>query len=121
APWKWDRQTSLSSCRAKNEGGEAIRGEESPVRAPGEERGCTMRRIRYQVACSLDGYISGPNGEIDWIPMDPDIDFGALLDQFDTLLMGRRTFEELPEDAPGFEDKRIIVVSRTLRQDEAPG
>jgi dihydrofolate reductase len=37
-----------------------------------------MRRIRYVVAMSLDGYIAGPNGEVDWIIMDPDIDFGAL-------------------------------------------
>ena len=29
-----------------------------------------MRRLRYQVAASLDGYIAGPNGEFDWIPMD---------------------------------------------------
>ena len=25
-----------------------------------------MRKIRYQVACSLDGYIAGPNDEHDW-------------------------------------------------------
>jgi hypothetical protein len=31
-----------------------------------------MRRIRYQVATSLDGYIAGPKGEADWIIMDPD-------------------------------------------------
>ena len=37
-----------------------------------------MRRLRYGVAMSLDGYIAGPNGEYDWIPQDPDIDFGAL-------------------------------------------
>jgi len=42
---------------------------------------------------SLDGYIAGPNGEADWIVMDPEMDFGALWVQFDTLLMGRRTFE----------------------------
>ena len=52
-----------------------------------------MRRIRYVVAMSLDGYIAGPNGEADWIIMDPEIDFQALFDQFDTFLMGRRTFE----------------------------
>ena len=34
-----------------------------------------MRRVRYVVAMSLDGYIAGPNGEADWIIMDPDIDF----------------------------------------------
>ncbi len=52
-----------------------------------------MRKIRYQVACSLDGYIAGPEDEYDWIVADPDIDFQALFDQFDTLLMGRRTYE----------------------------
>ena len=35
-----------------------------------------MRRVRYSVAMSLDGYIAGPNGEADWIVMDPDIGAG---------------------------------------------
>jgi RibD C-terminal domain len=48
-----------------------------------------MRRVRYVVAMSLDGYIAGPIGEADWIIMDPDIDFGALFERFDTFLMGR--------------------------------
>lgn len=53
------------------------------------------RRIRYQVAASLDGYIAGPNGEFDWIVADPDIDFGELFNQFDTFLIGRGTFESM--------------------------
>jgi hypothetical protein len=32
-------------------------------------------------------------GEYDWIVHDPAFDFGALFRQFDTLLMGRRTFD----------------------------
>lgn len=52
-----------------------------------------MRRVRYSVAMSLDGYIAGPNGESDWIVIDPEYDFGSLLKQFDTLLMGRKTYE----------------------------
>ena len=70
-----------------------------------------MRRLRYQVACSLDGYIAGPRGEADWIVMDPDIDFAALFAEFDTLLMGRRTFEGLQGGGWG---KEVVVVSRTL-------
>jgi len=52
-----------------------------------------MRRVRSCAAVSLDGYIAGPNGESDWIVMDPDIDFGALMASFDTVLLGRKTYE----------------------------
>ncbi len=49
-----------------------------------------MRRVCYQVAMSADGYIAGPNGEADWIVNDPEIDFAANFERFDTFLMGRR-------------------------------
>jgi dihydrofolate reductase len=81
-----------------------------------------MRRIRYQVAMSLDGYIAGPNGEADWIIMDPDIDFGALFEQFDTFLLGRRTFEAMSHGGPGGSPGvKTLVFSRTLRQQDYPG
>jgi hypothetical protein len=58
-----------------------------------EEFPFAMRRVRYSVACSLDGCIAGPNGESDWIAMDPEIDFPALMASFDTIgLAFRRTF-----------------------------
>ncbi len=52
-----------------------------------------MPKLRYSVATSLDGYIAGPNGEFDWITIDPDIDFAAMYAAFGGILMGRRSFE----------------------------
>ena len=79
-----------------------------------------MRRIRYQVASSLDGYIADPNGDTGWIVDEPEIDFSALFDQFDTLLMGRLTYEGLMKTADGFWGKKVLVFSRTLRQEDHP-
>ncbi len=81
------------------------------------------RRLRYQVAVSLDGFIAGPNGEHDWIVMDPAIDFAALFKEFDTAVMGRKTYEVLTARGghgalPGLE---VIVFSRTLRPATYPG
>lgn len=79
-----------------------------------------MRRIRYQVACSLDGFIAGPNDEFDWIPPEPSFDFEALNAQFDTLLMGRRTYEIVRAAGENFQGKQVIVASRSLRPADYP-
>ena len=80
------------------------------------------RRVRYQVACSLDGYIAGPNGEADWIVMDPGIDFQAIFDQFDTFLIGRHSFEAMGGSAQRSKPGKVVYVfSRTLRAEDYPG
>lgn len=81
-----------------------------------------MRQLRYGVAMSLDGFIAGPQGEYDWIVSDPEIDFAALYAQFDTLLMGRKTFEVAWKRAADWPDlgHKWIVVSRTLKQEDYP-
>ncbi|NUO83776.1 dihydrofolate reductase [candidate division KSB1 bacterium] len=80
-----------------------------------------MRRVRYSVAMSLDGYIAGPKGEADWIIMDPEIDFGALFNQFDTILVGRRTFEGMAGGGGGtMPGMKTFVFSRTLQQSDYP-
>jgi dihydrofolate reductase len=78
----------------------------------------SMKRIRYSVATSLDGYIARPNGEFDWIIQDPAIDFGEMFAQFDTFLVGRRTYEAMA-GGPKL-DGKVIVFSRTLRQEDHP-
>jgi len=81
-----------------------------------------MRRIRYRVASSLDGYVAGPKDEYDWIVMDPDRDLGALFNDFDTLLLGRRTYEMtlVPGAPPWPPGIKLYVFSRTLRQRDHP-
>ena len=81
-----------------------------------------MRRVRYCVAMSLDAYIAGPADEFDWIPMDPDIDFAGLYNEFDTLLLGRRTYEVTRQHpAPAVPGTRTYVFSQTLRQADCAG
>lgn len=82
-----------------------------------------MRSLVYSVAMSLDGFIAGPHGEYDWIVPDPTYDFAALWDRFDTLLMGRRTYEVAltrfnPIEKMG---KKVIVVSTTLDASQHSG
>lgn len=79
------------------------------------------RRVRYQVACSLDGYIAAPDGGYDWIVIDPDIDFGALFRQFDTLLMGRATYELMKANGEEYPGMKVVVFSRTMRREDHPG
>jgi dihydrofolate reductase len=82
-----------------------------------------MRRVRYSVAASLDGYIADENGRFDWIPHDSTVDFAALFDRVDTIVMGRRTFETVQsQGAPPWKaNTRVYVVSRTLFAESTPG
>ncbi len=74
-----------------------------------------MRELRYSVACSLDGYIAGPNGEFDWIVIDPEIDFAAMYAGFSGLVMGRRSYEVFATTGGGAGPALpAYVYSRTL-------
>ena len=75
-----------------------------------------MRRVRYSVAATLDGFIADSDGGYDWIIMDEAIDFAAMFNEFDTFVMGRKTWDVTAKTdfADMFAGKEVIVFSRTL-------
>lgn len=81
-----------------------------------------MRQLRYSVAASLDGYIAGPNGEFDWIIVDPEIDFSEMYAGFSGLVMGRRSYDVFASTgAPEGPALPTYVYSRTLPEGERGG
>jgi dihydrofolate reductase len=82
----------------------------------------SVRQLRYSVASSLDGYIAGPNGEFDWIPMDPEIDFAALYAGFSGIVMGRKSYEVYLATGGGVGPALpVYVYSRSLPEGDRDG
>ena len=57
-----------------------------------------MRKLILYIACSLDGKIAKPDGDLQWLesipkPEESDYGYQDLLDSVDTVLMGYKTFE----------------------------
>jgi dihydrofolate reductase len=66
-----------------------------------------MRKIISFMHLSLDGFVAGPNGEMDWIKVDEEIfaHVGKRISQGDTALYGRVTFEMMENYWPTAADK----------------
>lgn len=58
-----------------------------------------MRQVILYIACSLDGYIAKPDGDLGWLSMveAPPEDYGyaAFTQTIDTVIMGRKTYEKV--------------------------
>jgi dihydrofolate reductase len=63
-----------------------------------------QRKVILDLAVTLDGYIEGKNGEIDWCIMDPDMDFTHFLNGIDTIFYGRKSYDLWGQYAPGTDD-----------------
>jgi dihydrofolate reductase len=76
------------------------------------------------IAKSLDGYIAGKNGELDWLESIPNPDnvemgFASLMQEIDAIVMGRTTFEVVCHFSGDWPyTKPVIVLSNSLK--EAP-
>jgi dihydrofolate reductase len=101
-----------------------------------------VRTLTYYVAASLDGFIAAPDGTADLFPWSAGlVEYantrmpetvptayraaagldGAANRRFDTVLMGRRTYEAAGPDTPSpWRHLRQYVVSRTLAADPHP-
>jgi dihydrofolate reductase len=99
------------------------------------------RSLTYYVGASLDGYIAGPGGEYDALPIEPDVsaamnearpetvptafrELAGLADAsdkaYDTVLMGGGTFRAGGSPSP-YAHLRQYVFSSTLGQNAAAG
>jgi dihydrofolate reductase len=80
-----------------------------------------MRRIRYGVGMSLDGFIADATGRTSFLVSDPTYDSAPFFASIDTVLMGRVTYEEAVRQGmrayPGLHN---YVVSRTLQPSDFP-
>ena len=79
-----------------------------------------MRQVIYSAAASLDGFIASPDGTADWIPPDPDVDFASMFARFDTVLLGRKTYEEALKMGGLFPGLEAFVFSNSKPPDSAP-
>ncbi|MCP1146432.1 dihydrofolate reductase family protein [Lysinibacillus endophyticus] len=65
------------------------------------------RKVILDLAVTLDGFIEGKNGEIDWCIMDSDMKFNEFLDRIDTIIYGRKSYDLWGQFTPG-DDAPII-------------
>lgn len=99
-----------------------------------------MRKLKLQMDITIDGFVAGPNGELDWMTFDWEDKklvqyLNSVIDSSDTLLMGRKMTDEFvnywsnalknpknPEYA--FAKKMIdvpkVVFTRTLAESRWP-
>ncbi len=93
-----------------------------------------MRKLKLQMQMSIDGFVAGPNGELDWMTWNWDEKLKNFVTEFtapiDTILLGRKTADGFishwtnvmsnPEDeqyesARKFVETPKVVFSRTLK------
>ncbi|MEV6362939.1 dihydrofolate reductase family protein [Nocardia asteroides] len=91
-----------------------------------------MRKFKLQVQTTIDGFMAGPNGEMDWLTFDWSDDLaahiGALTETVDTIVLGRKLAEgfiphwaaqpehETQEAIDTMNKTPKVVISRTVTE-----
>src|SRR5438876_12382505 len=79
-----------------------------------------MRKLILQMQCSLDGFVSGPNGELDWIFPDLDAEYAAWgverLWRAGAHLMGGVTFRDMAAQWPSSTEPYAAPMNQALRR-----
>ncbi|TKC59157.1 dihydrofolate reductase [Pedobacter hiemivivus] len=95
-----------------------------------------MRKIISFIHISLDGFVAGPNGEMDWIKVDEEIfdDVAKRISESDTALYGRVTYQMMEnywptaadsptaskhdiEHSKWYKDVHKVVLSKTIKHE----
>ncbi|MEM9459363.1 MAG: dihydrofolate reductase family protein [Myxococcota bacterium] len=81
-------------------------------------------RVRVFIACSIDGFIAGPDHDLSWLPepSGDDHGFGEFFASVGALLMGRRTYEVAEGfDGPWpYEERPVLVATHRPIQPSKP-
>ena len=76
-----------------------------------------MRKIKLYIASSLDSYIAGEGGSIDWLFTDEDYGYAKFYDSIDTILVGRKTYDQsLKFDGCPYKGKKVYVFTRRIEE-----
>ena len=92
------------------------------VRSSTATYGDVVTRCRVFIASSLDGFIAGPDDELDWLDF-PDIEdtFTPFFAEVGAMLMGRRTYDVVTGfDDWQYGDTPVLVATRRPMPDTQP-
>jgi dihydrofolate reductase len=81
-----------------------------------------MANLRVYIACSIDGFIAGPGGDLSWLPQPApnsgtDYGWGAFISTIGCVLMGRGTYDAVASmqiDWPHPDKETVIATHRPL-------
>lgn len=81
-----------------------------------------MKQVILFIATSLDGFIAGKKGELDWLFTDADYGYKNFLASIDTTLMGYKTYEQVLSfgEFPYPNKKNYVFTRSRKKQDQNP-